>query len=113
MIVMNEVDVDINAVWENMVGGHSGYWADEFRTLNHGRVDFYKDEHYAEPNPQDMEVLADGEWYKVTVRSLAEAYVKLMQEGWNHCGNYGVDDEDGCTGDALLQMAAFDDFVYG
>ena len=113
MIVLNQVDVDVNKVWGNMVGGHSGYWAEQFRTLNHGKVHFYKDDDYAEPNPQDMQVLASDEWHTVTVRSLAEAYVKLKQDGWTHCGNYGVDDEDACTGDALLQMAAFDDFVYG
>ena len=113
MIVVQSVDVDINKVWENMVGGHSGYWADKFQTVTGGQVQFYKDGNYEEPNPQDMIVLADGEWHKVTVRSLAEAYVKLMQDGWNHCGNYGVDDEDSCTGDALLQMAAFDELVYG
>ena len=113
MIVMNEVDVDINAVWENMMGGHSGYWADEFRTLNHGRVEWYKDDNYEHPNPQDIQVLADGEWHTVTVRSLAEAYVKLKQDGWTHCNGDSIDDEDACTGDALLQMAAFDDFVYG
>jgi hypothetical protein len=113
MIVLQNVDVDVNEVWGNMVGGHSGYWADEFRTLKNGRVDFYKDEHYAEPNPQDMEVLADGEWHLVTVRSLAEAYVKLKQDGWRHCSHYDIDEEDACTGDALLQMAAFGEFVYG
>lgn len=113
MIVMQEVDVDVNEVWGNMMGGYSGYWADEFRTLKHGRVEWYKDDDYAEPNPQDFEVLADGEWYKVTVRSLAEAYVKLKQDGWTHCNSDSIDDEDACTGDALLQMAAFDDFVYG
>jgi hypothetical protein len=100
-------------VWENMVGGHSGYWAEEFRTMKGGRVQFYKDENYEHPNPQDIQVLADDEWHDVTVRSLAEAYVKLKQDGWHHCGKYDIDEEDACTGDALLQMAAFGEFVYG
>lgn len=113
MIVSQNVDVDINEVWENMVGGHSGYWAEEFRTVNGGKVHFYRDENYAEPNPHDIKVLADDEWYTVTVRSLAEAYVKLKQEGWTHCNGCPVDDEDACTGDALLQYAAFGELVYG
>jgi len=113
MIVLQNVDVNVNEVWENMVGGHSGYWADRFRTMTYGDVKFYKDEHYAEPNPQDFQVLADGEWHTVTVRDLCEAYVKMKQDDWHHCGHYGVADEDACTGDALLQFAAFGELVYG
>lgn len=113
MIVMQEVDVDINAVWENMVGGHSGYWAEQFCNAHGGKLRFYKDEKYEEPNPQDFSVYADDQWHKVTLRSLAEAYVRMKQEGWTHCNGCSVDDEDACTGDALLQYAAFGELVYG
>ena len=113
MIVMQNVDVNVNDVWENMMGGHSGYWADNFETLSNGRVDWYRDEHYSQPNPQAFKVMAEGEWHQVSVRSLAEAYVKLKQDGWTHCGGDDIDDNDSCTGDAILQMAAFGEIVYG
>jgi len=54
-----------------------------------------------------------GATYTVTVGALANAYASLKRDGWRHCGNYDIDEEDACTGDALLQMAAFDELIYG
>jgi hypothetical protein len=113
MIVLQNVDVDVNEVWGNMVGGHSGYWAQDFRSANGGEMKFYKDENYAEPNPHDFQVFDGDEWHTVTVRDLAEAYVNMKQDGWHHCGKYDVDEQDACTGDALLQFATFGELVYG
>lgn len=113
MIVNVDVPVDTDVLWGNMMGGHSGYWADNFETLDSGIIKWYKDDNYEQPNPQDFKVLADGEWHEVTIEKLARAYVRLKLDGWNHCGHYGIEDEDSCTGDALLQIAAFGEFVYG
>lgn len=113
MIVLQNIDVDVDQVWENMVGGHSGYWADSYRTLDNKLIEFYKNGNYDEPNPQDFKILADGKWYTITMSDLCEAYVKLKSNGWTHCGGESVDDEDACTGDAILQVAAFGEFVYG
>lgn len=113
MQVTYTVDVNIDEVWGNVIGGHSGYWADNFKTLDGREVAWYKDENYEQPNPQSFKVLADGEWYTVSERSLAEAFVKLKVDGWTHCGGDLVDEQDACTGDAILQVAAFGDFVYG
>lgn len=112
MLVTYTVEVDINDVWEQVVGGSVGYWADDFKTLDGGVVAWYTGTEYA-PNPQSFKVLADGVWHIVTERNLAEAYVKLKQDGWAHCGHYGVDDNDACVGDAILQYAAFGELVYG
>lgn len=113
MLVTYQVEVDVNDVWQKMMGGSSGYWADNFETLDSGIIKWYKDDEYTQPNPQDFKVLADGVWHTVTVRSLAEAYVKLKQDSWTHCGGYSVEDNDACVGDAILQVAAFGEFVYG
>jgi hypothetical protein len=112
MLITYQVEVDVNDVWEKMMGGSSGYWADDFKRPDDGVVDWYVGTEY-EPNPQDFRVLADGAWHTVTVRSIAEAYVKLKQDSWTHCGGYSVEDNDACVGDAILQVAAFGEFVYG
>lgn len=113
MLIDKLVNVDECEVWENMMGGHSGYWADNFETLDSGIIKWYKDDNYEQPNPQDFKVLADGEWHEVTVKALAEAYVNMKLDGWTHCNGCSVDDNDSCTGDALLQYAAFGELVYG
>jgi hypothetical protein len=100
-------------VWENVVGGHSGYWANSFRNLTGGGVQWYRDEHYAEPNPQTFKVHADDEWHIVTPEALVNAYNELKRDGWEHCDGCDIDEEDGCTGDAILQWAIFGDLVYG
>jgi hypothetical protein len=111
--VQTKVEVDMGEVWGNMLGGHSGYWADNFETLDDGIIQWYVDDDYDKPNVQDFKVFAGGEWHEVTVQKLAEAYAQLKADGWRHCGGHPVDDEDSCTGDAILQMAAFGEFVYG
>jgi hypothetical protein len=108
-----DVPIDIGELWGNMMGGHSGYWADNFETLDSGIVQWYLEDEEFTPNPQDFKVFADGEWYEVTVEKLARAYVRLKLDGWTHCGGDSVDEQDSCTGDAILQVAAFGDFVYG
>lgn len=113
MLVTQTVEVDMDDVWGNMIGGHSGYWAEDFKTLTGGEIAWYKDDKYEQPNPQSFKVLADGVWHIVTERNLAEAYLKLKAESWTHCGQYPVDDHDSCTGDALLQYAVFGEFIYG
>mgnify|MGYP000078869488 FL=1 len=113
MLVTYQVEVDVNDVWEKMMGGSSGYWADNFETLDSGIVRWYLDDDEYTPNPQDFKVLAEDVWHTVTVLSLAEAYVKLKQDGWTHCRGCGIDDGDACVGDAILQVAAFGELVYG
>lgn len=119
MIVTQNVEVDIDQVWGNLVGGHSGYWASSFKSIGGSAVQWYKDENYSVPNVQDFKVSVwephDGEtvWYTVTVGALANAYASLKRDGWRHCDHYDIDEEDACTGDALLQMAAFGELIYG
>lgn len=112
MLVNVDVPVDMGELWSNMMGGRSGYWADDFKRLDDGVVDWYVGTEFT-PNPQDFKVFADGEWYEVPLEKLARAYVRLKLDGWTHCGGCSVDDNDACTGDAILQVAAFGDFVYG
>ena len=113
MLVNVDVPVDMGELWSNFMGGHSGYWADNFETLDSGIIKWYLDDDYKQPNPQDFKVFADGEWYEVPLEKLARAYVRLKLDGWTHCGGCSVDDNDACTGDAILQVATFGDFVYG
>lgn len=112
MLVTYTVEVDVNEVWQSVVSGYSSYWADDFKRLDGGVVDWYVGTEF-EPNPQDFKVLADDVWHKVTTRSLAESYVKLKQNGWTHCSGCSIDDGDACVGDAILQVAAFGELVYG
>lgn len=113
MLVTYQVEVNIKEVWENMMGGHSGYWADNFETLDSGIVRWYLDEDYENPNVQDFKVLAEDKWHTVTVQALAEAYVKLKQDSWTHCRGCSIDENDACTGDAILQVATFGELIYG
>lgn len=103
----------IDEVWENMMDGFSGYWADEYATPDNGRVEWYKDENFSQPNPQPFKVLCEGEWYEVTPQGLVNAYLELKRDGWTHCNDDSIDDSDSCTGDAILQYAVFGDLVYG
>ena len=112
MLVTYQVEVDINDLWEKIIGGDTGYWAYNFNTLDGGKVNWYVGEDFT-PNPQDFRVLADGVWHTVTLESLAKAYVKLKQDSWTHCRGCSIDDSDSCVGDAILQIAAFGEFVYG
>ena len=112
MLVTYQVDVDVNDVWEKVVGGSSGYWADDFKRLDGTIVNWYVGKEFT-PNPQDFMVLAEDVWHTVTVQSLAEAYVKLKQDSWTHCRGCSIEDSDACVGDAILQVAAFGELVYG
>lgn len=112
MLVTYQVEVDINDVWQMVVGGSSGYWADNFKTLDGGVVEWYVGTEFA-PNPQSFKVLAEDVWHIVTERSIAEAYVKLKLDSWTHCRGCSIDDGDACVGDAILQVATFGELVYG
>jgi hypothetical protein len=116
--IQTTVLVDMDSVWKNMLGGHSGYWANEFMTADHNPLHFYKPDSF-EPDPQDFrvaefdEVTGTQTWHYVSLRQLAEGYLKLKHEGWTHCKGHSLDDEDACTGDAILQYAVFGGFIYG
>ncbi len=124
ILIATVVPVDVDELWENVVGGESGYWASRYTDLDGGKLNWYNEVgtpvgREFRPNPQPFRVCeydeATGEktWHTVAVTELAEAYLKLKHDGWTHCGGCPVDDTDACTGDAILQNAVFGEFIYG
>jgi hypothetical protein len=50
---------------------------------------------------------------RLTAEDFARAYIKLVRDGWSHCGGCGIDDPDACVQDAVVQTAIFDDVIFG
>jgi hypothetical protein len=114
--VPTNVTVNMCDLWENMLGGGYFYheWFSDFRELDSDNpLEGYDDDN--NPKPQNFRVWEHDEmkWHNVTLDKLARGYVKLKTDGWTHCGGHHIDEEDACTGAAILQQAIFGEQVYG
>jgi hypothetical protein len=112
--ITTTVTVDLDEVWGNVLGGGTEYWARYYTAENaeigDGRWDTPATFRFAEFDERTGEATT---WHTVTPEDLARAFVRLKAEGWTHCGGHPVNDEDVCTGDAILQYATFGEFIYG
>jgi hypothetical protein len=113
-----ETTVDINELWEAVWGsdGIGMDWCSAVRTIDKKGIKLWTDDF--EPNPQDFRVYDQYEekWIDITLEQLVKGYQQALQEKATHCGDYlvaNLDDPDACTGDILLQYAAFGELIYG
>jgi hypothetical protein len=114
-----EMNVDIDELWDAVWGSEGmgvTYWADSVRTIDRKGISLWKKDTY-EPNPQDFSIhdCEEDTWHDITLDRLVEAYGMAQAQGLKHCGNFSLDleDPDACFADVILQLAAFDEVIYG
>lgn len=48
----------------------------------------------------------------IGIVDIANAYSSLASSGWEHCCGDSIDEPDGCTSDAIMQVAIFNELIY-
>jgi hypothetical protein len=117
--------IDMSDLWEAVWGSDGSgvtYWCTKIRKPDGGDIDLWVNNEAGElvGNPQDFMLQSydeshdDYEWHTITLRQLADAYGKALNNGETHCGvSLSFDDSDACFGDIVLQYACFGEMIYG
>lgn len=116
-------EVKYSTLWDALWGSDGSgmsYWCDMIRQADGGDIDLWlaNPDGYPIPNVQDFKVhdAEEDKWHTVTLEDLARAYRHAEQHNLTHCGSYAITDleqADSCTGDTLIQLAIFNEVVYG
>ena len=117
-------EVSYDDLWEAIWGSDGTgmtYWCSKIRKPDGSDIDLWlkgEGQYSLVPNPQDFKVYdhEEGKWHTITLEALADAYRKAYEGKLRHCGTCDVtdlEDADACTGDILVQLAAFGEVIYG
>lgn len=108
---------DANELWSDVFGSLGGFldhsWLHHIKYITgnwnkHGLVELTIDNPAPEFNEETVHTTK-----QLKVEDLADAYSKLMNNDYKHCGGCELDDPDACTADAILQTAVYGELVYG
>ena len=120
--VSHTTAVDVDELWSNVWGDDGSgitYWCSGIKQADGEGISLWRFEgDKIIANSQDFQIAVFDEltntetWYTVTLQQLAEAWVKALGK-YKHCGGCSLEDSDSCVGDIVLQVALFDELVYG
>ena len=105
------ITVELEDLWSDIFG--SGWeYSDWFVHIDYGDGDWDRPstivvKHFSK---DDEEIVMRT---TLTVEDVVNAYAKLAQQRYTHCGGCALDDPDACTSDAVLQHAVYGDIIYG